>query len=175
MLSCLGKEHKSKSGKNKGILKMGKFKLGPKRDCHVSYGTLKIREYDMAIGDNPSVRRGPPIGLSWKGHDVLECHVDEYEDMRTQSGRRHASELVMPHTYREALLLELGFPRKQIVEATRRVVKTRKQRVQTVNNLNMAGFEETIERLRKAVFSGCMTPKVAEPAMVKISDLGIEA
>jgi len=60
----------------------------------VSFGTVKIREYESILGDNPSVRNGPPIGLGWKSKDLKDFTVDEFEEGRS-SIRRVSDDLLV--------------------------------------------------------------------------------
>ena len=67
--------------------------LKPQRVSKVRFGTVQIREYNIAIADNPCVRGGPPIGLGWRGKVVGECKLDDYEGNRQI--RRTGHELVV--------------------------------------------------------------------------------
>ena len=63
------------------------------RRAKVRFGSLKVREYNVTISDNPCVCGGPPIGLGWRGKDVFECLIDVYETKRQT--RRTGRELVV--------------------------------------------------------------------------------
>ena len=60
----------------------------------VRFGTVKIREYESTLGDNPSVRNGPPVGLGWKSKDLKDFTVDEFEEGRS-SIRRGSDDLLV--------------------------------------------------------------------------------
>ena len=60
----------------------------------VRFGTVKIREYESTLGDNPSVRNGPPIGLGWKSKDLKDFTVDEFEEGRS-SIRRGSDDILV--------------------------------------------------------------------------------
>jgi hypothetical protein len=67
----------------------------------VEFAFLEVREYPIVIGDNPSVKEGPPITIDW-AHDpstqfVLD--VNTFEHMR--GTRRISSQLVLPKEIRE--------------------------------------------------------------------------
>ena len=66
---------------------------GSERSAKVRFGSLKVREYNITISDNPCVCGGPPIGLGWHGKDVFECGIDAYE--RKRQSRRTGRELVV--------------------------------------------------------------------------------
>ena len=71
---------------------------------------------------------------------------------------------------REEILIYSGHARKEIAESVREVIKIRNQRVQTINNLGLAGFEEKIESARKLFFGSCLTKKVGEPSLYSLTD-----
>ena len=45
----------------------------------VSFKAVEIREYDRAIGDNPSCSSGPPISLDWNYSENPAVCINEYE------------------------------------------------------------------------------------------------
>merc|ERR1712238_290848 len=45
----------------------------------VSFKAVEIREYDRAIGDNPSCSSGPPFSLYWNYSENPAVCINEYE------------------------------------------------------------------------------------------------
>lgn len=45
---------------------------------HVNFTKLEIREYELQLGDNPAVRKGPPISIGWDVVDRFEHDLGEY-------------------------------------------------------------------------------------------------
>lgn len=68
----------------------------------VSFSHLQVREYDITLGDNPSVSSGLPISLDWS-YDPNEriAPIEAFEAVRV---RRNSSELVLSDRQRDGLL-----------------------------------------------------------------------
>lgn len=121
----------------------------------VRFGNLHIREYERALGDTPC-SAGPPISIGWRcrvfdenrgaSHVTTEVIVpiENYEQLR--GPRAPVRDLILSRFTREALLIEHGVPRVDLVEAVRQNIKVKNQRRQTITNLPLAPVEETIER-----------------------------
>lgn len=122
-----------------------------KKAEHVGFKMLFIKEFLPVIGDNPCVRNGPPIGLDWKTarDDEIVLSIEDYESNRAP--RRSGINLVLPRNIRERILMDQGYARKDFAKAIRSVLKAKKQRIRTINNLNMAEFEEKFESVIKFV------------------------
>ena len=52
---------------------------GEKKSKGVLLDLVEIREYEMFLGDNPSVSNGPPISLGWSVESSNIFTVDMYE------------------------------------------------------------------------------------------------
>ena len=46
---------------------------------NVSYGNVKVREYERIIGDNPGCSSGAPIGIGWNYRSTEEADLDDHE------------------------------------------------------------------------------------------------
>lgn len=57
----------------------------------VAFGTIKILEFPLVLGDNPSCHHGPPIELSWNVTRSLQLDLNIYENNRQR--RREGREL----------------------------------------------------------------------------------
>lgn len=129
-----------------------RFLYPQKSPTKVQFSTVDIREYEMEIGDNPSCSRGPAITLGWK---VTKCElyrsVDAFDCKRANTRKDKAHRLIMSRQERELMLLENGFSRFEIADSVRKIIRTKNQRRQTVNNLPIARFEEAIESAGRKV------------------------
>ena len=69
---------------------------------NVSFSHLRIREYAITLGDNPSVSSGPPVTLDW-AYDPHEktAPVEAFEAVRI---RRPGSHLALSDRQRSRLL-----------------------------------------------------------------------
>jgi hypothetical protein len=136
-------------------LHRGKSNAKPSYKLHhsrsVSFGTVDIREHERVLGDNPSVRSGPPLSLGWKSSlEPISMKVEDYEKGKGEA--RSSSEYLVPKAVRERLLKEhAGVSRRDIAEAVRHVNKSKAQRKKTVVNLSMSKTEEKLETAKRQV------------------------
>merc|ERR1712238_553380 len=99
----------------------------------VRFSTVNIREYNVCLGDNPSVARGAPISLDWQyGEEISHVFGDyEQQQQQQQAPERTTTEFKRTSLERIQLLKQIGYSRKEIQNATHRVQKIRQQRFQT--------------------------------------------
>jgi len=129
----------------------------------VSFHTLKIREYERALGDNPSCSRGPSMTTGWSYSEPCIHSVDDYEERRLP--RRATFQMVLPQPVREEMLLNSGHTRSQIMSAVKGNNITKGQRQKTLNTLGMQKFEEITEsagRKFRRIFRGKADKKRTE-------------
>jgi len=120
----------------------------------VSFDSIKIREYQRQLGDNPSCEKGPPISISWDHHNEMEFTVDDYEQYHPN--RRDRSELLIPADERADMLMESGHSRKEIWAAVSQVNISKKKRRDSANE------DEKVVALMQSVsrkFKRFMKPK----------------
>ena len=119
----------------------------------VTFDVVQIREYELTIGDNPSVSSGAPISLSWCYYP--ECQIislDEYESERELS-RRDKCEMRMPHNIRRDILMdEWGISSLEYFDRMRNIIDSKEQRNRTIANMRFERIEEKLEGIRK-IFS----------------------
>ncbi|KAL3937621.1 MAG: hypothetical protein SGBAC_007313 [Bacillariaceae sp.] len=117
----------------------------------VGFRDVEVRHYERCISDNPSVQDGAPIGIGWKVHEEEKFSVDEFEGNRELSRSPDITQLMLPKTHRQELLLSAGFSKKEIAQSVRSVIKVKNQRRQTVNNLDKIPIEEFMENAKSSM------------------------
>ncbi|GAX26141.1 hypothetical protein FisN_18Hh257 [Fistulifera solaris] len=111
----------------------------------VHFDSVRIREYERTLGDNPSCSSGAPITLGWSHGKESKVNINDYESVRQR--RRNQRELTLSRMAREELLLEWGATFNEIIEAIRTNVKIKHQRRRTVNSIGTYDkLEEAMER-----------------------------
>merc|ERR1711907_760364 len=101
----------------------------------VSFSNVQVREYDLCLGDNPSVTQGAPVSLDWSYKTEASYQLDEYEfEMSTFS----SSSLIINDrspSERFHLLRQLGYSRDEIALASLTAKRIRDEREQTVRQV----------------------------------------
>lgn len=54
---------------------------------HVSFGTIRIREFLRTVGDSPSTTSGVPVTLEWQHHSEYQLSIDQFEQVRPERRR----------------------------------------------------------------------------------------
>lgn len=103
-------------------------------DISLDFSRVYIREYEVVPGENPSCTSGPPLELGWAHGTTLDFCIDKFEGVR-EGRRRLQAQMRMPADARRGLLLQHGSSQKMIREATKACAAVRKQRVQTIEEL----------------------------------------
>lgn len=83
----------------------------PKTDrskLQLQFGSVNIREYEMILGDNPSVTYGPPVTLDWVPVAESTLPVDEYECQHYHS-RKSYNDMCMNYYQRNHLCALAGY------------------------------------------------------------------
>lgn len=98
----------------------------------VSFSNIESREYGIEIGDNPSVRSGVPITLSWEYDEQASEDIDSYE----LSKECESTVNPLSSEWRELLLITIvGKSQESLEAAAEDARKLRKQRMITVAQL----------------------------------------
>lgn len=63
------------------------------KERSVSFGELTIDEFELGLGDNPSVKGGAPVALSQKRVGTYQIEVEHFEGLRPK--RRSKSEMLL--------------------------------------------------------------------------------
>lgn len=102
----------------------------------VSFGLIRIREYNRIVGDHPSVHGGPPLSNGWEFVQKSALQIDVYERRK----RQRTSPLLMNSIKREIMLRGVfGVSIDDIRAAEKQVQKIQRQRLQTLNQGNKPG------------------------------------
>mmetsp|Transcript_37089 Transcript_37089/g.37546 ORF Transcript_37089/g.37546 Transcript_37089/m.37546 type:complete len:250 (+) Transcript_37089:52-801(+) len=103
----------------------------------VRFSVVHIRQYNLCLGDNPSVSHGPPISLDWDYDNEIIIDLHEYEQYNHNHNhsQRDRIEFKRPSFERFDVLKQLGYSRTEINEATHQMEKIRQQRYQTRRHL----------------------------------------
>ena len=128
-------------------------KLTEKR-C-VSFSSIEVRGYGLALGDNPSCSRGPAITLNWDyNEEIKDLSVDEYENLR-QNTRRSKNEMILPCILREAIIMSNGYSRLEIKESLNECKRIKKSRCKTASQTpRQQRTAELLESTKKLLLSG---------------------
>jgi hypothetical protein len=116
---------------------------------NVSFGLILVREYDRVVGDNPTVRVGPPMSIGWEFVQKQGVPVDIYEKIKRP--RRPTSDLRMCSLTRKSILrYEFGVSLEDIRAAEKIARKIQRQRFQTANQgETVAAIECAIESAKR--------------------------
>lgn len=126
----------------------------------ISFSNLQVREYDLTIGDNPSVSYGPPVQLSWQYSEHNARSLEEYENEKQldrSRGRRNSRVENISWVKREALLKRQGFSQDDIDTRMKEVNKVKQGRSVTRALVVTGRTEEALEsagRKLKRFFGG---------------------
>jgi len=111
------------------------------------FSTVEIREYPRLLGDNPSTSAGPPISLQWIYAQAGLVSVDSYELCRPP--RRSKGNMIVPKYVREEWLLNEGYSRRELSEASSAAMKIRKERVASSHDKMAESKEILVRKFRK--------------------------
>ena len=136
--------HSNISNISKSTCRLSSCNSSSALDRSVSFHNVEIREYNMTIGDNPSARMGPPVGISWEHRNEVSMPLNDYEDGRGE--RRTQQEMIITRERKYDIIKESGVPNREIASTVRKTNKIKNQRMQTVNNAtSFSKFEEAFE------------------------------
>ena len=121
----------------------------PEMKRSVSFSSIEVRGYGIALGDNPSCSYGPAITLNWDYNEETRLSVDDYEELRMIT-RRTKNEMIMPSIVREAIIMSNGYSRSEIkgvMDETKKIKKSRcKTAFQTPRQQRTAEIIESFTR-----------------------------
>jgi hypothetical protein len=123
----------------------------------VSFSSLEVREYNIALSDHPSCSYGPPIQLGWDYRQKKAVQVEDYEEVKLQQPRRSRHDMVLSYNVRRYLLLKrAGYSSQDLEKAMSEVDRVKRERVMTGMFLPASKLDETMEyvfdRVKTTVF-----------------------
>lgn len=146
-----------------------KIRKKPKNYNRVRFSSVCVREYDLCLGDNPSVARGAPISLDWTYRGSGSCFpLDDYEESQPSSSnnkrecvRGSSPSLKLTSLERLHILRNLGYSREEIKQATDEIQKNRRRRrLSTMRQVERAECIRSIARRFFRLFSRSDKPTV---------------
>ena len=98
----------------------------------VSFGIVKIREYNRTVGDHPDVTRGAPMTLDWEYWEHSDIDLSQYEQVR--QGERTKYLRMTSSSRNELLLKEFHVTPEEWEAAAELAKKTRQQRAESAKD-----------------------------------------
>jgi len=117
-------------------------KKSQRRRSSVQFGSLTIRSYEVQLGDNPSCSNGAPVSIGWRYNELNPICIEKYEAWM-EDKRRSRHEFHLPRSQRESILLDYGYSRNQMTQATKEVAKIKKQRRASLKTTPITRLQET--------------------------------
>ncbi|KAG7355685.1 hypothetical protein IV203_000371 [Nitzschia inconspicua] len=137
---------------------------------NVSFGSAKIREFNVAISDNPCCSYGPPIGLSWEYQEREEVPLETYEASR-EGNRRQGHSLLLSFYERHFMLIKQGgYSKTEIKETMKEVERVKRERMVTDLFLPASPLDETMEHVMDTVKKYFIRPQRKDLPMTKRSE-----
>lgn len=96
----------------------------PRVKRSVSYGSVKIREYERVIGDNPGCSSGVPIGIGWNYQVTEETNIDDVQHQK----KDYLPAVPLTSEERETVLKRWNYSRSEIDESQHEVSRIQSQR-----------------------------------------------
>ena len=119
------------------------------KDRQVRFHSADIFIHLHTIGDNPSVKKGPPMQIQWTCHccfSKVDLNTLESEKQPSKTYRRKVGSF--PARKRMEILMENGVPRRDIQRAQKEATIGRNRRYKTIENLSRQKTEERLEEIR---------------------------
>lgn len=117
-----------------------------RRKQKVCFADLYIREFPLILGDNPYCV-GAPLQLSWKASNETVLDIDFFEF--TRDPRRGKKKMHIAGVERELYLLSIGHNLSEIVEASEKGKKVRKERFSSFHNKKWDRFHVVMESAKE--------------------------
>lgn len=130
----------------------------------VSFTDITVRDYNLTLGDNPSVSYGPPVSLDWDYQEKAPVRLDTYEEGR--GTRKKKGNMRLSYNMRELILKkEYGHSEAELAQAKRNVDQAKRQRDITKLFLPISKVEDLVQsagRKAKRALAGAKNEKEKE-------------
>lgn len=139
-----------------------------KRQCSrrsVNFGSVSTREYDRIVGDNPSCRSGPPLGLGWNYSSCEEISIDSHQlkyQIKREKKRPVTGNTLYPVTERKResiLKTDWGYTDEELQMSQDEIIRIQWERYNTIKALQIlekakalgASCKQTLKKVRRSV------------------------
>lgn len=103
----------------------------------VRFGNVEVREYERALGDNPSCSSGPPISIGWCYSLHRDMALEDYE--RVRPARRNKRQFYLSAAKRNNFLAEWDVTPEEMHQARREVTYIQYCREKAILNMKRKG------------------------------------
>jgi hypothetical protein len=117
----------------------------PTKKVDFQNATVQVHIHAITLGDNPSVRNGPPVSLDWKKLESITYKLEDFF-LSKDERRRTENELLLPKSLRRELLLSNGFAQEELRQVERQMKSIRKSR--KINSASVPTTITTQQRLK---------------------------
>jgi len=116
---------------------------------NVSFDRVSIREFPRCVGDNPSVKAGPPMSMGWDHQHQEEHCLDEYEKCRS-SFKKDSVRRINGVERIEMLAFSWSASLEEMTKACEETEIIRRQRVETMTkSKSRERIEALLEKPKK--------------------------
>ena len=112
----------------------------PMRQSLVRFDKVEVREYEIAIGDNPYCSYGVPITLDWSHGETESMSLDSYE--ASHGRRKPARRMLLTSFQRRDMLWRAGYELDEIERAIKENEKEKFRRSMTLHFLPVYQLQE---------------------------------
>jgi hypothetical protein len=117
----------------------------------VSFGLIQVREYNRVVGDNPTVRVGPPMSIGWEFVQKQAVPVDDYEKIKRP--RTSGLRIMGSITRKSILRYEFQVSLEDIRAAEKIIQKIQRQRCRTIQQGKLvASIEYAMELAKRKIY-----------------------
>ena len=129
---------------------------------NITFNTsVRCEIFKQTIGDNPSVKNGPPIQLEWKSYKTIQHNLDEMIMnglARCKSKTRYPRKVFNIPTSQRTIILKMnGHSRGEIQQATKMATISRNRIRKSIQRLPNDAFDERVEHYVR-LLKGCTIP-----------------
>ena len=110
------------------------------------WGDIDIREYKQCLGDNPACSKGVPLQLDWEYTTLGTVPLNDFEKVRGPT-RDSDDSLRIPSSYRQQMMLKLGYTAADLAAVHRIKLRDQKRRIQTITRLKYLSFGERLGQM----------------------------